>query len=317
MKRLLSSNVWVYLLSLLFLVSCIREYSREESGVLPRPYSPLTSTGIEAPFLYHRVEKDISIGAYFSWMNAVVEKYDSLLPYQLTEQLIVHANPWMIDTFAHSDYYYQMERGVFVYDQRAHVVLHKGDSLAIPALYTASQLNEKLSQIHIDVNLPEYKLRIWQGDNLLHTFTIRIGQNRSKYLATEKRAVDLRTVIGSGYVYQIIYQPKYVNFTTGKEYERTRRDDQRVTLMPLIPTLETEINGVCYGQLIHPTTNPITLGRAYSHGCIGTREGDAWRIYFHSRKGTPVDIRYDLLITDEQGETIVLPDVYQMERPFM
>ena len=312
MKRALSSYYWIYLLGMLIMVACIREYSRENPAILPRPDTPLTNTGIEAPFQSHIIDNDISLEAYFSWIEGVIEKYDSLLPYALTEQLIVHANPWIIDTFAHSDYYYQMQRGVFVYNQRAHIVLRKGDSLAIPALYTASKLEEKLSQIRLDINLPEYKLRIWQGDSLLHTFPVRIGQNRKKFLSSENREVDLRTIIGSGYVHQFIYQPRYINFQTGEEYKLTRRDDQKLTLMPLIPTLETEINHVCYGQLIHPTTNPNTLGKAYSHGCIGTREEDAWRIYFYSRKGTPVRIRYDLKVANEQGDTLMLPDVYQL-----
>ncbi len=84
--------------------------------------------------------------------------------------------------------------------------------------------------------------------------------------------------------------------------------------MPLIPTLEPEINGACYGQLIHPTTNPNTLGKAYSHGCIGTREGDAWRIFFHTRIGTPIEIRYDLTGIDSNGDTLVFPDVYRLNQ---
>ena len=53
---------------------------------------------------------------------------------------------------------------------------------------------------------------------------------------------------------------------------------KKVTKLPQIPFIETEINGIRNGQLIHPTTNPETLNKAYSNGCIGTKEADAWVI---------------------------------------
>ncbi|MCB0842509.1 MAG: L,D-transpeptidase, partial [Bacteroidetes bacterium] len=106
---------------------------------------------------------------------------------------------------------------------------------------------------------------------------------------------------------------RYVSFSTGKEYIYTRRDDGKTTRMPQIPSFEPEINGICHGQLIHATTNPNTLGKAYSHGCMGTREEDAWRIYFYVRPGTPIEIRYDLHGVDEAGNPVEFEDVYQLK----
>ncbi len=57
-----------------------------------------------------------------------------------------------------------------------------------------------------------------------------------------------------------------------KQFFTTKRDDEKRTFMPLIPWIETEINGIRNGQMIHPTTNPKTLGKAYSNGCIRVRE---------------------------------------------
>lgn len=299
----------VYLL-LLFTASCVQNVVPVELPARQEIDSLAVKPDPDPPVFYHLVEQDISIKKFFPWVWNLVSRYDSLVPYELSEQLLVHANPWLIDSFAHSDYYHLMAQDIFVYDQRQYIILRKGDSLEIPSPLTAERLENKLARIRIDVNLPEYSLRLMRGDSLLDSFPIRIGQHRKKFLPSENRTVDLRTVIGKGFIYQFNYEPKYINFTTGSEYLQTRRDDNKLTLMPLIPTIETEINGICYGQLIHPTTNPNSLGKAYSHGCMGTREGDAWRIYFHSRKGTPIDIRYDLKIMDEQGDSIILEDVY-------
>jgi L,D-transpeptidase ErfK/SrfK len=76
--------------------------------------------------------------------------------------------------------------------------------------------------------------------------------------------------------------------------------------MPLIPWIEPKLGGRRTGQLIHPTSNPKSLGKAYSNGCIGTREADAWRIYYHAPLGTRVVVRYDLRVAD----TIRLKDIY-------
>jgi L,D-transpeptidase ErfK/SrfK len=71
--------------------------------------------------------------------------------------------------------------------------------------------------------------------------------------------------------------------------------------MPQINWIETEINGIRNRQFIHPTTNPKLLSKAYFHGCIGTRESDAWIIYDHTPLGTKITIRYDLKVKDLLG----------------
>ena len=64
-----------------------------------------------------------------------------------------------------------------------------------------------------------------------------------------------------------------------------------------------------HGQLIHPTTNPESLGKAYSNGCIGTKEADAWVIYYYAPLSTKVIIRYDLTVKKD-GEKQELKDIY-------
>ncbi len=73
---------------------------------------------------------------------------------------------------------------------------------------------------------------------------------------------------------------------------------------------KVEIDGHQYGQMVHPTTNPQSLGKAYSNGCIGTKEVDAWYIYYYAPIGTNVEIRYDLEVVDSKGDTLLLKDIY-------
>jgi L,D-transpeptidase ErfK/SrfK len=94
----------------------------------------------------------------------------------------------------------------------------------------------------------------------------------------------------------------------------TKRDDNRVTKLPQIPFIETEINGIRNGQLIHPTTNAATLGKVYSNGCIGTNEADAWVIYYYAPIETKIKIRYDLNVVDASGDSIVLKDIYNKKQ---
>ena len=125
------------------------------------------------------------------------------------------------------------------------------------------------------------------------------------------RILDLRTKTGKGKVVRHERFPDFYNPANGHQYYVTNRDDKKVTKLPQIPFIETEINGVRYGQLIHPTTNPKSLGKAYSNGCIGTNETDAWVIYYYAPINTKITIRYDLIIKDSiSGKNISLKDIY-------
>ena len=60
-------------------------------------------------------------------MDSLVNKYDSLVSYPFSEHLLVHANSWIIDSLAATDYYRMIARDSFVYDQKELVILHEGD----------------------------------------------------------------------------------------------------------------------------------------------------------------------------------------------
>lgn len=248
-------------------------------------------------------------------MDSIVAAADTqLLKYKTDEYLIVHANPWIIDTLQAFDYYLMMERGIFVYDQTQLVVLRKGSQLVMPDSAWAASIRKKLKETVIDVNIPEFTLRIYQQGHKILECPVRVGRNADEFLQVVGRTVNLKTPIGKGEIVRISREPFYINPRTGKKYDKTRRDDGKYTLMPIIPWIEPSINGVRYGAMIHPTTNPETLGKAYSHGCVGTTEHDAWMIYYNAPIGTPVIFRYDLEVIQPNGDTLHLKDIYGVKQ---
>jgi len=244
-------------------------------------------------------------------MDSLVLHYDSLAAYAITEHVIVHANPWIIDSLAATDYYSKMDKGIFVNDQKSLVIIEKGDSLLIPDARYTSEIQQYLDSVLIDVNVPEFTLRILIGKDTIYSFPVRVGQNRTKFLQLAGYVVSLQTDLGSGTIVRIARDPYYINPVNGHRYFSTLRDDGHMTKMPQIPWLETELDGIRTGDMIHPTTNPVTLGKAWSNGCIGTKEGDAWRIYYHAPLGTHVTVRYDLDVIQPNGDTLHLPDIYE------
>lgn len=203
-----------------------------------------------------------------------------------------------------------IERDSFVYNQKEMIVLKKGSKLVIPDSIQINTILNRFTKTLIDVNIPEYKLRIYEDTTKLYEFLVRVGRNEKKYLKFGYRITDLRTKTGTGTIVAHVCNPDYYNPSDGHQYYVTRRDDERITSLPQIPFIETEINGIRNGQLIHPTTNPATLNKAYSNGCIGTTEADAWIIYYYAPIGTRINIRYNLRVNDSLGNTITLKDIY-------
>lgn len=260
----------------------------------------------------HQIEitKDITIADYFVFMEALVKIGDSVLNYPISEHILVRHNPWILDTLANTDYYRMIAIDSFVYDQRKLVALPKGAVLKIPDSTASCKILNDFERTRIEVNIPEYRLRIFEDTVLLHSFPVRVGQHRKRYLAMGDRITDLRTKRGIGTIIKHVKNPAFFNPVDGEQFFVTKRDDGKTTLMPQIPWLETEIAGVRNGQMIHPTTNPETLEKAYSNGCIGTKEADAWIIYYYAPLGTKVVIKYDLISKYLRNKNTPLMDVY-------
>jgi L,D-transpeptidase ErfK/SrfK len=266
------------------------------------------------PKTYYQVARDVHTRDYFSYMDSLAQELDSTYDYELSEYILVHANRRILDTLMAQDYYYRKAQGIVVEDPNALLVLQRGDSLEIPSRALSDSIQNMLNRIYIDVNIPEYTLRIMQGDSILHRCLVRIGKNKRAYLAMAGREIDLRTPIGEGEIIRVEKDPWYINPVDNKRYKKTQRDDGQYTQLPRIPFLEPMIAGLRQGALLHPTTNLSTLGKAISNGCVGMRESDAWMLYYHAPLGTKVVFRYDLEGIRENGDTLRLKDVYQLKR---
>lgn len=260
-----------------------------------------------------KINQDIKVKDYFYFMDKLVAQCDTFSNWHVTEHVLVHANSWILDSLRSFDYYEKMKQGVFVYEQPQLVILHSGDSLAIPDSAYTNRIQTKLNATVIDVNIPEFILRLYRDSNLVFSCPVRAGRDAEKFIYVVGHVVNLRTPIGMGAIEWVDRMHKVINLDTGKEYAGTNRDDGKFTKMPMIPWIEPRINGIRYGVMIHPTTNPSTLGKAYSHGCVGTTEADAWTIYYNAPIGTKVVFRYDLQVINEKGDTIQLEDVYHLK----
>ena len=309
-KRLAFTLFFLFLLLITITIAKLLEIKKEVHLNIPIKSPVLTEKKIQKK--HFLVNDTIRIERYFSYMDSLVTGYDSLTQYSLSEHILVKSNPWIIDTLANTDYYRMMQRDSFVYDQRKMIVIKPKDRIIIPDSLEAYSIIEAFGKTRIDINLPEYKLRIYEDSMLLATYPIRIGQNKQEYLKMGNRLTNLRTKQGKGQIIGYRKNPDFYNPTTGKQFFVTRRDDNKTTLMPQIPWLVTEIDGIRNGQLIHPTTNPKSLGKAYSNGCIGVKESDAWRIYYQCPIGTEINIRYDLKVIDDRGTEFLLNDIYEL-----
>ncbi len=184
------------------------------------------------------VNNNITIEKYFQYLDSIVKKYDSLTPYLLTEHLLVRHNSWIIDTLQNTDYYRLKARDLFVYNQKKMIVIPKGAFIVIPDSIVASRILRRLKKTIIDINIPEFKLRIFKDSTKLYEFPIRVGRHEKKYLKMSGRIQDLRTKTGEGHIINHVRNPRYINPVNNHEYFVTKRDDDEVTKLPQIPFIE-------------------------------------------------------------------------------
>ncbi len=267
----------------------------------------------EPPLAKIPVTQKIALDGFFNFIDKIVQQNDSS-SYKLSENLLLRANTWILDTLVNTDYYYQMSLGNFVFRQPKLIVLKPGDTILIPGPATAAALLKKMAKTSLDINIPAFEMRILEGDSVLFAFPVRVGKNQKKHLELAGGTVDLRTRTGVGEIIRVNRNPLFLDPVTGKRFRYTKRDDHQTTYMPLIPWLEPSINGMRYGQMIHPTTNPRTLGKAASNGCIGVGEADGWRVYYFAPLGTKVIIRYDVQTINPNGDTLHHDDIYRLRK---
>jgi lipoprotein-anchoring transpeptidase ErfK/SrfK len=141
-------------------------------------------------------------------------------------------------------------------------------SLAIPACAQSAQLSgSDLAKRVVLISLPDRKLAVIQGDDVLATFSIAVGAAVSPSPAGEFQIVSR------------VSNPTY--YHPGK----------------VIPTgkgnpLGTRWLGLSQkGYGIHGTNAPKSVGHAASHGCIRLRNRDMEQLFTMLRVGDAVVIR--------------------------
>ncbi|MBT8252419.1 MAG: hypothetical protein KJN68_00470, partial [Bacteroidia bacterium] len=117
----------------------------------------LAQNGLAVP-----IKKTVTIAEYFHFIDSLIVQYDSLYTSQISEHHIVRNNPWIIDSLANTDYYRMTERDSFVYDQKKLIILRVNDTIIIPDHDRVVELDSTFKRTYIDVNIPEFKLRIFQ-----------------------------------------------------------------------------------------------------------------------------------------------------------
>ena len=310
---------WLLLLSVAAVTISVLLFfaTRAACGNIPAAVPVITDT-VPPPVRdyasFYVVTREVKVKDYFKFMDTLVRRLDSEVSFDLNEYILLRTNPRLLDSLMGTDYYLRKPRGEFVYNQKQLAVLHKGDTIFIPGDSLAARVRRQMEATWLDINIPEFRLRIVEGSDTLHTLPVRVGQNRQRFLETIGRDEILRTKTGVGKIIRVNKYPVWTNPVDGEEYKDTERDDGLRTKMPQIPWLEPEINGARYGQMIHPTTNPETLNKAYSNGCIGASEADSWLIYAMAPIGTRVVIRYDRMKITAQGDTVWLRHVYDKKK---
>jgi L,D-transpeptidase ErfK/SrfK len=315
---------WLYstlFLSFLLLPCCVKKHNeanRVDSAFIDttKNKSATNDSLIHNP-QWFLVGSEIKMKKYFFFIDSVVNLYPALSNNELGEYALVHHNSWIIDSLRATDYYFQKRKGKFQQDQAEEIILHKGDTLLIPDNHTIESILMRLRSNYIDVNIPEFKLRLIQNQDNLFVFKVRVGRNAEEYLESLGRVVNQQTPTGKGKIIKVWRAPVFYDLHTGIKLEETKRDDRKTTRMPSIPSLEPSINGVRYGSMFHATTNLKTIGKAYSNGCIGLRESDMWSLYYYAPVGTKVVLRYDLEVVNQRKDTVRLKDIYHLSEKKM
>ena len=160
---------------------------------------------------YYVLEQNVLLKNYFNFLDKTIPVLDTMVPFPLDEYLLVQHNSWIIDTLENTDYYRQKEAGNVILDAWLLTILALGDTLFLPNEADYQKALQQRAPTIIDVNIPEFRLRIIVGDSTYYTFPVRVGQNRSKYLAMAGRKVDLRTHSGEGTIVRVNRKPSFIN----------------------------------------------------------------------------------------------------------
>lgn len=147
------------------------------------------------------------------------------------------------------------------------------------------------AEYFIDINIPEYKLRLYEDDKLVKIYPIAVGRSITP------------SILGDFQIATKVKNPTW--YPVGKE--------------PVLPGPDNPLGpwwlGLDYpGYGIHGNNSPSSIGKAQSKGCIRMLNEDVEYLAQRVAKGTPVRLRYDSLIAydNEVFKIAVFDDLYDL-----
>ncbi|MDD4263425.1 MAG: L,D-transpeptidase [Firmicutes bacterium] len=164
--------------------------------------------------------------------------------------------------------------------------------LVLIVLTTLAVSSVVVADFFIDINIPEYKLRLYYENKLVETYTIAVGKSITP------------SILGDFKIINVVKDPTW--YPKGQEPIPPGNDN------PLGPWwLGLDYPG--YG--IHGNNSPSSIGKAQSAGCIRMNNEDVTYLASIISKGTPVRLRYDVFLASYKRDLFqvaVYPDVYAL-----
>lgn len=103
----------------LFLFSACKykTHAETESEHNAQTAAPTVQRLPQPPFAKIPVQKEMAVRDFFQFLDKTVLKNGTLSHFKLSENLLLRANPWILDRLLNTDYYFQMSLGNFMYNQ--------------------------------------------------------------------------------------------------------------------------------------------------------------------------------------------------------
>jgi len=167
--------------------------------------------------------------------------------------------------------------------------------LGLPA---QAEVSEGPAKTRVVINIPAAKLRVFEGERLVQTYPVGVGQ--PKFPTPTGRFRVIRKVLEPGWENPYL-KPGQVQIQSGQGNPLGTR------WIGFNPGPAGE-----YG--IHGTDNPTSVGQFRSHGCVRMHNKHVVDLFERVRLGTPVQVIYEPFELRTENDRLILetyPDVYR------
>lgn len=174
-------------------------------------------------------------------------------------------------------------------------LIREGEILVLPT----QMIVPKIINEGIIINVPEYRLYFFKDKKLFRVYSLCIG------LPTWE------TPIGEFQVIHLIKNPTWYMPEALAKVERVKREV--VPPGPMNPLGDRWMGTDLRHFGIHSTNQPMSIGKALSHGCVRLYPGDAHELFDLIEKGTKGETIYEPVKVTLNQDKIYLevhPDVY-------